>query len=121
MQDVTALASALRVELLRNLAGMGNPALYNYCRSSTKLLIREYVDEVILSLEAILHSPTEHMDLLTKYDFFARTRHAFGRTALLLSGGAAMGMYHLGVIKVLSEEGLLPRIISGSSVGALVR
>lgn len=29
-------------------------------------------------------------------------------------------MYHLGVVKTLFEHGLLPRIISGASVGALV-
>lgn len=31
-----------------------------------------------------------------------------------------LGMYHLGVVKTLFEHGLLPRIISGASVGALV-
>ena len=31
-----------------------------------------------------------------------------------------MGMYHIGVIKVLYEENLLPRIITGASVGSLV-
>lgn len=29
-------------------------------------------------------------------------------------------MYHLGVVKTLFEHGLLPRIISGASVGAVV-
>jgi predicted acylesterase/phospholipase RssA len=28
-------------------------------------------------------------------------RHAIGRTALLLSGGAILGMYHIGVLKAL--------------------
>jgi len=31
-----------------------------------------------------------------KLAFFNETRHAYGRTALLLSGGAYMGYYHLG-------------------------
>lgn len=30
-----------------------------------------------------------------------------------------MGKYHLGVIKTLSEEGLLPRVIAGSSIGSV--
>ena len=28
------------------------------------------------------------------------TRHAYGRTALLLSGGGSLGSFHLGVVKV---------------------
>lgn len=31
-----------------------------------------------------------------------------------------MGMYHLGVIKVLHKLDLIPRIISGSSAGSIV-
>ena len=30
-----------------------------------------------------------------------------------------MGKYHLGVIKCLYEEGLLPRILAGSSIGSV--
>ena len=36
----------------------------------------------------------------------------------MLSGGASLGKYHLGVGKPLYEQDLLPRIIVGSSVGA---
>ena len=53
-------------------------------------------------------------------EFVVETRHAVGRTALVLSGGGLMGMYHIGVIKILYEENLLPRIITGASVGSLV-
>ena len=37
----------------------------------------------------------------------------------MLSGGAALGNFHLGVIKTLVEENLLPKVISGSSAGAI--
>jgi len=39
---------------------------------------------------------------------------------LCLSGGATLGLYHLGVIKALFERDLLPRVISGSSVGSII-
>ena len=55
-----------------------------------------------------------------KLAFFNETRHAYGRTALLLSGGAYLGFYHIGVVKALFLEGLLPRVISGASAGSLV-
>ena len=55
-----------------------------------------------------------------KLEFFAETRHSFGRTALFLSGGANFGKFHFGVMKALYEQDLFPRIIAGSSVGALI-
>ena len=42
---------------------------------------------------------------------------AAGRTGLFLSGGAARGFYHLGVVKALAEQRLVPRVISGASAG----
>lgn len=60
------------------------------------------------------------MSHLDKKEFFEETRHAVGKTALVLSGGAILGMYHIGVIKTLFEERMLPKIISGSSAGSLV-
>ena len=38
----------------------------------------------------------------------------------MLSGGATMGIYHLGVVKALFVNGLLPTVLSGSSMGAIV-
>ncbi len=39
---------------------------------------------------------------------------------LVLGGGAAKGYAHIGVLKVLDEEGLRPDIVVGASMGALV-
>ena len=55
-----------------------------------------------------------------KLAFFNETRYAFGRTAILLSGGASLGYYHLGLIYALHKADLLPRIISGSSAGSIM-
>ena len=40
--------------------------------------------------------------------------------ALVLSGGSARALAHIGVIKVLEEAGIAPDIIVGSSAGSLV-
>ena len=37
-----------------------------------------------------------------------------------LGGGFARGMAHIGVLKVLEEEGIPVRIVTGTSVGALI-
>jgi predicted acylesterase/phospholipase RssA len=52
--------------------------------------------------------------------FLKRARAAYGRTALCLSGGAMLGLYHFGVVTALHAEGLLPHIISGTSAGSVV-
>jgi TAG lipase / steryl ester hydrolase / phospholipase A2 / LPA acyltransferase len=53
------------------------------------------------------------------FTFWLEVRRLYGRSALLLSGGATFGLYHLGVIKALVIAGILPRVISGSSAGSL--
>lgn len=60
------------------------------------------------------------LDLDSKYEFFAQTRHSYGRTAIHFSGGATFGIFHYGLIKALTEADLFPRIVCGSSVGSLV-
>lgn len=42
------------------------------------------------------------------------------KTALVLSGGSARGLAHLGVIKVLKREGFKFDLVVGTSIGALV-
>ncbi|CAF2626547.1 unnamed protein product [Rotaria sp. Silwood2] len=44
----------------------------------------------------------------------------YGATALCLSGGAGIGHYHWGIVKALLSSGYLPKIISGTSSGAVV-
>ncbi len=38
----------------------------------------------------------------------------------MLSGGASLGLYHMGVLKTLIENDLLPRVVSGASAGSIV-
>jgi NTE family protein len=40
--------------------------------------------------------------------------------ALVLMGGGARGLAHIGVLRVLERHGLLPDVIAGTSMGALV-
>jgi NTE family protein len=43
-----------------------------------------------------------------------------GEIGIVLSGGGVRGMAHIGVLRALSEHGISPAWISGTSVGALV-
>ena len=52
--------------------------------------------------------------------FFKSAKRSFGNTALLLSGGATLGLYHIGVLKAMGARNLFPRVISGTSAGAVL-
>lgn len=58
--------------------------------------------------------------IMKQLSFFSDLRHALGNSALMLSGGATLGIHHIGVLKCLYEQKMLPRILSGSSAGAIV-
>ncbi|KAK4412892.1 Triacylglycerol lipase SDP1 [Sesamum alatum] len=109
----------MRADLVRNLGNMCNPELHKG-RLQVPKLIKEYIDEVTTQLRMVCDSDSEELLLEEKLAFMHETRHAFGRTALLLSGGASLGAFHVGVVKTLVEHKLLPRIIAGSSVGSIM-
>jgi hypothetical protein len=76
--------------------------------------------QVVYQLNYLAMEPIPGMTQDEKINMFVSIRQAFGRSALLLSGGGGLGIFHFGVLKCLHEQKLLPRILSGSSVGSLV-
>jgi hypothetical protein len=59
------------------------------------------------------------MDEYKKREFFSDAFDSYGRTALCLSGGAALVFGHFGVVKALFDLKMLPHIITGTSAGTL--
>ncbi|KAI8990804.1 acyl transferase/acyl hydrolase/lysophospholipase [Mycotypha africana] len=108
----------LRSGLVRNFGGICDRRLFAHSYLGTKKLIGNYMDEVINQLEYI-HS-TRDYSAQAKAKFFSDARQSFGCSALVLQGGTALALYHIGVVKALNEQGLLPRIISGTAIGAMI-
>ncbi len=119
-RDLDQLIFRLREELHGNLGNMANPVLYQHARTGTKKLITEYLDEVCAALNLLCDSEVESLPPMRKRIFMKRAARSFGRSALLLSGGASLGLFHIGVIKELGAQGILPRVITGSSAGSIV-
>eukprot|EP00040_Diaphanoeca_grandis_P022299 m.119513 g.119513 ORF g.119513 m.119513 type:complete len:579 (+) comp28742_c0_seq1:691-2427(+) len=119
-QNWSRSAYLLRSTLDRNLADMSSPKLFQQCHIGTKDLVEQYADEVVEHLKHIHENPIPGISEKAKIEMFVHLREGFGSSALLLSGGAGLGMHHFGVLKALHATGMLPRIISGSSAGALV-
>lgn len=118
--DFDRLKRALREGLHHDLGNMGNPALYTRSRIGTKHLIEEYITQACEALDFLCDHPVPGFPVADKLQFFRDTLTSYGRPTLLLSGGASLGIFHFGVIKALWEKGLLPQVITGSSIGAII-
>jgi len=119
--DTDRLVFCLQEGLHGNLGNIASSELYSTSAFGTKKLIQDYLQEVCRSLEYLceIDDPV-NFPFTKKLEFFKSTGHAFGRSAMMLSGGAALGLFHLGVCKALWDERLLPSVLSGSSAGSII-
>ncbi|KAJ9150278.1 Patatin-like phospholipase domain-containing protein [Pleurostoma richardsiae] len=126
--DFRAMLHLVRTALSRDLGGMDNPELYRHSYLGTKDLIERYVDSAVKTIQALVENSGCHPRLMAEagledkdlLEGMLLARQAFGRSALLLSGGGTFGMMHIGVLKGMFEAKLLPRLISGASAGSIV-
>eukprot|EP00536_Pseudo-nitzschia_multiseries_P014717 jgi/Psemu1/327636/estExt_fgenesh1_pg.C_7590004 len=123
-QDIFELMFVLRGGIGRNRYGLLHEGLFSKAMAGTKVLVETYHNVVCASLDFVCDAPVAAGESPIPTDarlaFFNETRHSYGRTALLLSGGAALGFYHVGVVKALMENRLMPRVLGGSSAGSIV-
>lgn len=117
-QDYHQLLYLIRTNWVRNLGNMGNVNLYRHSHTGTKQLIDDYINESRQSIEELVNC--SELDDSYLMGILQQTRRNIGRTALVLSGGGTFGLFHIGVLATLFELDLLPRVISGSSAGAIV-
>jgi len=116
--DARGVIGVLETCVRTNFAGIESSRLYSETFFGTKDLIEAYVTEQEKALEFIRRSPDLSNE--EKKRFFKSINTNLGTTALCLSGGAAFGYYHFGVVKAFLNAGILPRVISGTSAGGLV-
>ncbi|MEH6593849.1 MAG: DUF3336 domain-containing protein [Halioglobus sp.] len=119
-RNYTDLLFALNEGLHGNLEGIGRPALYHRAKTGTKHLVDSYNEMVNESLLAIAGASQSQISRRKKIDFFRRAAHCYGRSALMLSGGAGLIYFHHGVVQTLLDHDLLPNIVSGSSAGSWI-
>lgn len=122
--DIGRMLFLIRTSLTRDLGDMGNLRMYKHTHIGTKDLIERYIISALETLNALLDvsakAKCDGMESKYILEQVLSARQAFGRSALLLSGGATFGMNHIGVLKSLWNAKLLPRIISGASAGSIV-
>jgi predicted acylesterase/phospholipase RssA len=118
--DIFGLMSILHEGLHGNLGNIANPAMKSRCKIGTKKLIESFIENVVLALDSIYQANETEVDFYEKLNFFEETSHAFGRSCLMLSGGAGLGFFHAGVVQSLHEHRVLPSVISGASAGSII-
>lgn len=126
--NVYELMYTLRSRQYRTQFNIGRAELYAHSLIGTKAMLEEYLDATIHALHFVKEMgmsglPSNDGLVISQRDvlaFMNETRHAYGRTALHLSGGAALGVHHLGVLKAMMELKMLPRILSGTSAGSII-
>lgn len=122
--DVSRMLFLVRTALSRDLGQMSNASLYRHSHIGTKDLIDRYITTALETIKSLVELSVDDrcdgLELRYILDQLLAARQAFGRSALLFSGGATFGMNHIGVLKALYEAKLIPRIISGASAGSIV-
>jgi len=116
--QVNELAELINTSLYRLLGDIQAPRLYETAFAGTKQLITAYLDETERALDYV--ADAEEVPAAVRLQGFETAWKVFGRSALMLSGGATLGFYHLGVVKALMDRDLLPTIITGASTGAMI-
>ena len=119
-KDNHGLLFSLNEGIHGNLAGMGSPKLYQKAKFGTKQLIVDYIEEVSSALEHLAQPRLKGISAQEKIEFFYRAHLCFGQSALMFSGSGTFLFYHVGVLKALWQEDLIPEVISGASGGALI-
>jgi len=114
------LVPLLREALYRHLGELADPRLYAVTPLGTKHVVEAFYEEALASIEYLADPDQTGLEPAFTLAGFRRAAHIFGRSALLLSGGATLGFLHLGVVKALFEHELLPDVLSGASMGALI-
>ncbi|KAK0468400.1 patatin-domain-containing protein [Desarmillaria tabescens] len=117
-KDARGCLGVLETCIRANFAGIESSRLYSETFLGTKDLLESYLDEQEKALEYIRETPDLSID--EKKKFFKSANTNLGISALCLSGGAALGYYHYGVVRAFLDADLLPRVITGTSAGGLI-
>lgn len=89
--------------------------------SALKLKERFQAEITKYTSKRVRHAPVYPAGTTVKSDFHRLARRLCGKSiGLVLGGGGARGIAHLGVIRALEEAGIPIDIVGGTSIGAFV-
>jgi hypothetical protein len=110
--------------LVNNTRSVAYSGQYEFS-AETRGMIERYYSEVSKGIdflaEASLSSDEPLVELADRMTLIRKMKQNTGRTALMLSGGGAQAMYHLGTLRSLIDADLYDdiKVISGTSGGSI--
>ena len=119
-EKMQSLLNSLPGFLARNFSGSDSRALHSRSLVGTNYLIEDFRIAILSACDRLTTYTSEQWTSQMKRSWFEKMRLSYGRTALCLSGGGSLAMYHLGVVDALIDAHVLPRVISGTSGGSIV-
>lgn len=117
--DYAGLLQELSADFHRRMCGVTNPLLYSKYQTGTKAAARLFVSLLQRLIGDLAAPNTPGVTREHKIAALSDLSRAYGHAALILNSSAAFGFYHLGIIKVLYEQDVLPRVVFGRSSGAI--
>eukprot|EP00944_MAST-04C_sp_MAST-4C-sp1_P003615 g3615.t1 len=118
--DTEQLLFVLQMCLSRSFAGLNNKDLFSNSNLGTKHLVEDFTRDVQAALHFLANAQYNDADGAMVTRSFYHLTQSYGRTALCLSGGGSLCMYHLGIVKCLIEQEVMPSVISGTSGGSII-
>lgn len=114
--------SRRRAQLDRNIYKILAPKLYRKSLIQTKHAIHAYIEDMKQCIWYIAKWKGQPANQWSEKDtvLYEVKEGVFGRTTLVLTGGAMVSACHIGVVKVLFQHHLLPRVITGVATGSLI-
>ena len=119
---------ALEDSLVSNARSVAVSGQYDFS-AATRKAINAYYSEVSKGLQSLTKEQTltnnlsssSISELQNRIRLLRKMKQNMGRTALMLSGGGAQAMYHLGTIRALIQSNLYHniKVISGTSGGSI--
>ncbi len=113
------LAEWVTQSLYRTMAELNDDLLYSLTPLCSHPAIGKYLERICHTLTLLADTEIPGLTLANKLSRLRAAERNLGVSGLLLSGGGTFGIYHLGVLKTLLRQDLLPAVISGTSMGSI--
>jgi predicted acylesterase/phospholipase RssA len=129
LTGASALTQHTVLQLQQAMQACNGPAILHHLHTAAthSVTLRDHADQSHLHeamCEACRLVTERHAELGLPLkmvrDYLQDLRLFTGKSALCLSGGGSLAMAHVGVVRALHAQALLPRLISGTSGGAIV-
>lgn len=118
-EDDFRVDNMLRFSLSRDFAGITNPRLFDQLYGGTKAISEKWINCVLQALDFLV-GRWDKLPIRDKLRNIATMRNSVARTVLVLQGGRLFGLYHIGVIRELHRQRMLPKLILGTAAGAII-